>query len=46
MSSRAPDVEPNDWGPRMFDPSTLLLWLTKKEPQLLTAARYFEKKAD
>jgi excisionase family DNA binding protein len=26
-------------GTRRFDPSTLILWLTKKEPQLAVAAR-------
>jgi predicted DNA-binding transcriptional regulator AlpA len=32
-------------GARQFDPSTLVLWLQKKEPQLLVAARYFNQKA-
>lgn len=26
-------------GSRMFDPATLAMWLTKKDPQLATAAR-------
>jgi excisionase family DNA binding protein len=30
-------------GSRMFDPSTLALWLTRKEPLLAVAARQFQK---
>jgi hypothetical protein len=32
-------------GSRMFDPSTLILWLTKKEPQLAVAARMVQQAA-
>ena len=32
-------------GSRMFDPSTLALWLTRKEPLLAVAARQFEQAA-
>lgn len=32
-------------GARMYDPSALALWLEKKEPQLVIAARHFEQKA-
>jgi excisionase family DNA binding protein len=32
-------------GSRMFDPSTLALWLIKKEPQLAVAARQFKQAA-
>jgi excisionase family DNA binding protein len=30
-------------GSRKFDPSTLVLWLTKKEPQLAVAARRIQR---
>jgi excisionase family DNA binding protein len=32
-------------GSRMFDPSTLVLWLTRKEPLLAVAARQFQQAA-
>ena len=32
-------------GSRMFDPSTLALWLTRKEPLLAVAARQFQQAA-
>jgi len=32
-------------GSRMFDPSTLALWLTKKEPLLAAAARLLQQAA-
>jgi len=32
-------------GSRMFDPSTLALWLIRKEPQLAVAARQFQQAA-
>lgn len=32
-------------GSRMFDPSTLALWLTRKEPQLAVAARLLQQTA-
>lgn len=32
-------------GSRMFDPSTLALWLIKKEPQIAVAARQFQQAA-
>jgi excisionase family DNA binding protein len=32
-------------GSRRFDPSTLVLWLIKKEPQLAVAARQFQRAA-
>jgi hypothetical protein len=30
-------------GSRMFDPSTIAMWLIKKEPQLVVAARWLAK---
>ncbi|MGA8044454.1 MAG: helix-turn-helix domain-containing protein [Terracidiphilus sp.] len=32
-------------GSRCFDPSSLALWLIKKDPQLAAAARYFKEAA-
>lgn len=32
-------------GSRRFDPSTLIIWLVKKEPQLAVAARQMQQEA-